>query len=450
MSLNLLDLLKGQVTNQLSGQASKFLGEDEGMIGKALGGIFPSLLGSVIQKGSDKSGAESLMNLLSDQDDGILDNISGLFAGGGSSVNSLMGGGSNLLSGLLGDKVGGIVDLISSFSGLKKGSSSSLLKMAAPFLMSFLGKQVKSQGIGTKGLMKLLKGQKENVASALPAGAGSLLGLSGFNLGGMAKNAFGDVSDGVGNLTEKTVGIGSDALDTGKKVGGSLLKWLIPLILLLVVLGWFGIKTCTPIDNATEMTKDAATGAIETINDAAGEVANVAGDATNAVVDAAEGAIAASSEFINSTIQNVNEAGLSALGKVKFMAGSAGEKMKNYIDGGANGTNEFNFGQLSFESGSAKITASTANEIDNIAAILKAYPGLNIAIEGHTDSTGTDETNKKISNARAEAVKNRLIIGGIDGNRISTFGHGSSKPIADNSTEEGKNQNRRIVVRIVK
>jgi outer membrane protein OmpA-like peptidoglycan-associated protein len=69
---------------------------------------------------------------------------------------------------------------------------------------------------------------------------------------------------------------------------------------------------------------------------------------------------------------------------------------------------------------------------------------LTIEISGHTDNTGTDEINNKLSQARADAVKNYLLVAGINSSRIQAKGYGSFKPKATNETEEGRQANRRV------
>ena len=84
-------------------------------------------------------------------------------------------------------------------------------------------------------------------------------------------------------------------------------------------------------------------------------------------------------------------------------------------------------------------------DIDNLAGVMKQYPDLNVVIEGHTDSVGTAEYNKKLSQERADAVKKYMVEkGGIDANRIKAIGFGEEKPIASNDTDEGRQQNRRV------
>ena len=71
-------------------------------------------------------------------------------------------------------------------------------------------------------------------------------------------------------------------------------------------------------------------------------------------------------------------------------------------------------------------------------------------LEGHTDNTGDTEENKKLSLARAEAVKDALLRGGIDASRMTTEGYGQEKPVASNDTDAGKAKNRRLELVVVK
>jgi outer membrane protein OmpA-like peptidoglycan-associated protein len=77
------------------------------------------------------------------------------------------------------------------------------------------------------------------------------------------------------------------------------------------------------------------------------------------------------------------------------------------------------------------------------------YPKAKFHIEGHTDSTGSEATNSKLSEGRAAAVKNYLIANGIDGNRLTSKGYGESVPIASNKTRSGRRQNRRVEIKVV-
>ena len=81
---------------------------------------------------------------------------------------------------------------------------------------------------------------------------------------------------------------------------------------------------------------------------------------------------------------------------------------------------------------------------------MKAYPGINVLISGYTDNTGDANKNVQLSQARANSVAARLIANGIAAERIEKKGFGSANPIASNDTPEGRSENRRIEVTIVK
>ena len=89
-------------------------------------------------------------------------------------------------------------------------------------------------------------------------------------------------------------------------------------------------------------------------------------------------------------------------------------------------------------------------ELDKVTAWLIDNPELNIAVEGHTDSIGNENYNQRLSESRAKAVMEYLIAHGVNADRLSYVGYGESSPIADNSTEEGRRQNRRVELKIVK
>ena len=82
--------------------------------------------------------------------------------------------------------------------------------------------------------------------------------------------------------------------------------------------------------------------------------------------------------------------------------------------------------------------------INNIYELMLKQPELNFSIEGHTDSDGTDDTNMSLSKERAKTVMEQLITMGISSDRLKFTGFGESKPIDNNSTPEGKANNRRV------
>ena len=100
---------------------------------------------------------------------------------------------------------------------------------------------------------------------------------------------------------------------------------------------------------------------------------------------------------------------------------------------------------VEFDFDKSTIKKGYYQDIDNLAQVMKDYPDLNVVIEGHTDSVGSNAYNKKLSQRRAESVKKYMVEkGGIDANRLKAQGFGEEKPIASNKTKEGRQQNRRV------
>lgn len=469
--MNLVELLKDQVTGAIAGQAAEYLGAPEKSITGALDGIFPALLSKTIGMAEEsEEGLNTIFDLAKNADTGILDNIGGLF-GDASDVTDLMSGGSNILSTLLGNNLGSIIEMISKSSGLKSGVSSSLIKMAAPFLMSMVGKYIKDKALDAVGLGKFLGSQKKSAFSMLPSGFGDLLGLGsmlsavvggGKDLvegaadmaGDAAKGAAnfaGDAAKGAANLAGGAVDVAGDVAEGAVKTGGSMLKWLVPLFLLLLLASYFGFRTgCNSIDNTVDATKDGVGVVADGAADAAGAVADGAAGAAGAVADGAIDAAGAVVEGIGDIFGRINEAGKAALDQITFTTGSIGDQMTKYIDGGFKGTPNFRFNNVTFETGSATITKESTQEIDNLAAIMKAYPALNVSVSGYTDNTGDATKNVQLSQARANSVAARLIGMGIAAQRITKKGFGAANPVASNDTPEGREQNRRIELSIIK
>jgi outer membrane protein OmpA-like peptidoglycan-associated protein len=104
---------------------------------------------------------------------------------------------------------------------------------------------------------------------------------------------------------------------------------------------------------------------------------------------------------------------------------------------------------LFFDLGKATLKPESEPELKRILQVMMDNKSLVIEISGHTDNTGSDEINNKLSLERANAVKDNLLKGGIDTARIRTKGYGKSKPKADNATEEGRQINRRVEIEIL-
>jgi OmpA-OmpF porin, OOP family len=110
----------------------------------------------------------------------------------------------------------------------------------------------------------------------------------------------------------------------------------------------------------------------------------------------------------------------------------------------------FVFDHLNFDTGSATITAESAQTVTDLTSILSACSTAQVRLEGYTDNTGDATANKTLSQQRADAVKAMLVKNGIDAARIEAVGYGSSKPLGSNDTDEGRAKNRRTELTVVK
>ncbi|MEZ5356881.1 MAG: OmpA family protein [Bryobacteraceae bacterium] len=113
-------------------------------------------------------------------------------------------------------------------------------------------------------------------------------------------------------------------------------------------------------------------------------------------------------------------------------------------------TTWFDFDRLLFDTGKATLQPASQEQLKNVSEILKAFPNVNIKIGGYTDNTGNAAANMALSGARAKAVVAELTALGIDAGRLESEGYGDQHPVASNDTEEGRQQNRRVSMRVTK
>lgn len=111
---------------------------------------------------------------------------------------------------------------------------------------------------------------------------------------------------------------------------------------------------------------------------------------------------------------------------------------------------EFTLENVLFETGKSSIKSSSFKQLDNLYEVLKAKNTMVVEIQGHTDNVGKPEDNLKLSQERAQSVCDYLIKKGIDTKRLVAKGYGDTRPVADNSTEQGRAKNRRTFLKVLK
>jgi outer membrane protein OmpA-like peptidoglycan-associated protein len=105
-----------------------------------------------------------------------------------------------------------------------------------------------------------------------------------------------------------------------------------------------------------------------------------------------------------------------------------------------------NMGDVLFDTGKAELRSEAREALAKLSGIVLNYPSLRLAIGGYTDSTGTAEFNQTLSEKRAAAVSDYLVSQGLDGGTLSAQGFGMNDPVADNSTAQGRQKNRRVEI----
>lgn len=443
---NLLNSIKDLATNELVSKVASSLGESEGNVSKGLTSIIPAVLSGMMNTSSTNH--SMIGDLLSNagKDNNLLGSVVNGLASGS---NENAGLGRSLINMLFGNKTSAISNIISSVAGIKSGSSNSLLGIGASLVASFLGKKMIGEGLNFGSLMNWLGGHKTEITSALPSGFASLMGGDMPNLSSTASKATSTATKMATEIVQEN--------------GGGM-KWLVPALLLGALAAglFFWLKGCnktgeTAVDTTTAILDSAG----NSINNAAESAANAAGQ----MVDSAGAAVAGAA---NALAGKLDEAGnwIAAKGepiKIKLndgveldaTKGSLEDKLYSFINDPASVAGKdvwFNFDDLLFETGKSTLKASSAKQLDNAVAILKAYPNVKVKLGGYTDNTGDSLANVKLSDARAKTVYTQMMNKGVAKTSFideKPFeGYGPQHPVGDNNTPEGRAQNRRISISV--
>jgi len=167
--MNLVDLVKDQLTSQVLGNLGSLIGADESQTRTATSAAVPALLGGLAKLASSQGGASQIASALGGLDLGALGNLAGLL--GGSNASRVADQGGSLLSSLFGTSATGkMVETLAGFLGMKPGIARSLLAYLAPVVLGMVAKQFTGGRADAAGLQRLFADQGSNIRSALPAG----------------------------------------------------------------------------------------------------------------------------------------------------------------------------------------------------------------------------------------------------------------------------------------
>ncbi len=427
MSLNIIELIKGQLGPALISQAASEFGESESGVSKAISGLLPAVIGGLANN-ADKPG--------------ILDAITGAASSG--LLGNLLGGPTNnsvvstVLSLIFGDKAGSLANAVSGFSGVSNATSNSLLNMVTGAALGSIGKYSADNNLDASGITKLLGEQKGIVSSLLPAGL-SLASLGFGNWFGGEKTVESEKVK-VTSFDEPKIDVtrgGNTNVNVEKNDDGSIWKWLLPL-LLLALAAWFLWKQCDKNNAATVNNTD-----------------SVSVTTNSANIDAVD-----SSATIVSIEKTDSEIDLNGI-KLKGYIGGMEDKMISFLKAGSykNAADDaslkdtwYDFDKVNFKMGSStELEDGSQEQLNNLVAILKAFPDAKIKIGGYTDKTGSEDVNLKISKARAEFIKKWLSDKGVGTQVLAADGYGSEFATVDASaSDEERAADRKMSIRFAK
>lgn len=464
MALNILDLAKPYFTDNIVEKMALANDEPTAATRTALSGILPALLGGVLSKINTNGNADWLITLLQTGNFGssMLSNLGTMFTGS-AATDRTEATGETLTRLLFGDQTDDVARGIASHAGVRKDAASGLLEMAAPVLMSVIGKQVNQENLDAAGLMSLITGQADAIRTALPAGLAALGGL--FGVGAvMGRGAVTPtipatpvMPAAMSGQTAYTAPANSD------RPAGGLPGWLLPLLGIVAVLAllWFLLRGCDTKPATTAGTMADSTAAnVEAGADTAMTTVDAAGDSLAAGVSATGNSLGAAAGDAADAIANA-AANLGAFGKrslpdgveLNIPANGIENKLIAFIEDKSkvvDKTTWFSFDRLEFATGKSTLLPKSEEQLANIAAILKAYPTVDLKLGGYTDNTGSAQVNMKLSDDRAKSTMAGLVKMGVGASRLSAEGYGPEYPIATNETAEGRQRNRRIDVRVTK
>lgn len=419
---NLIQTVTNAFTPDVTTKLAGAMGESPSAVTSGVGAAAPALLAGALQRSATPAGSRSLLDLVNQSQTGgqPLDRL-GSIASDDSARASFLSHGQGLASGLLGGSTSNVASAISSHSGLGMDGATKLLALVAPVVLGVLGRAAGPSPTAS-GLQSLLNNERASILGALPPGLGSLFGL-----GAAGRTA----SRGAASAEA----YGAHATSTGATAPpprpSGLMRYLPWIVGALVLLGLiFAMRNCAA--QRTEAPPPAQPAAPTVTTPQA-----TAPQATAPTPPAAPTTPTVALQLPGGQSVNVPEGSI-GFGVVKFLQSNE-PAPKTFI-----------FDNLNYDTASRSLTPESRPTVSSLATILSAYPNTTVRVVGFTDNQGDPAANRTLSEQRAMTVKSELTRLGIPADRIESAGMGEANPVADNSTDAGRAQNRRTELVILK
>ena len=433
MSTSVIEILKGFITPNLLNGVGSAIGIPGDVAGRGLTDLVGQYLGALVQQSGDRDAmahVAELANSVSRDTSGIND-IKGLLAGGIPSTMAVLAG-NRLMGSLFGVWQASTVHKTAGALGIGPVASSSLFNLAAPLVLSAISKRLGGGALTGAALTALIGQEKGAMMSGLSSLAANIVSpvkaAAPAAVAPAAVAAAAPVAAAAVKAATRTAAPAAAAAPAYAGRDNGLFTSFLWLLLPLAFIGWL---------------------AWQKLNEPPAEPPAPAAAAEPAAAPAAAPAPAAAAR--SEPAAGFTRIGLAGGTDIDAATDGVESKIIAFInDPGAviDKTVWFNFDRLTFETGSTSLTSESKAQIDNIVAILNAYPAVKIKIGGYTDNVGDPQANLDLSGNRATKVMQAIVAGGIAADRVEAEGYGDQFPVADNATEEGRAQNRRTSVSI--
>ena len=414
MASSMMDSILAMVTPEMKQALAGRLGESPQAVQSGLGAATAATLDGLASKSGDSGFLSQVVGLLGGgTGQSLLSSLASIASGGPTGATADLV--NRFLPMVFGSQQSQVANALSQQYGLSASSGTGLLKMAVPLVLAFFAKMQNSGTLSVSSLGELLRTEAPNLRSYLPSG---LLGSAAGVASGAANRA-------------------TAAVTTGARAASAPPRWLVPVAIAgALLLAWLVIRSMSTPREAVQTATNATS---EAVNSAASAASNAAGAAGNA----ATAAWAALGDMMKVKLPDGSELNVPSQGVEARLV-----KYLNDSSAPVSDATWFDFDRLLFDTGAATLQPASEEQLTNIAAILKAYPQVKIRIGGYTDNTGDPAANLRLSEDRADNVMAELVRLGIEPARMSAKGYGAEDPIADNSTSEGRQKNRRISLRV--
>jgi len=413
MASSIMDSILGMVTPEMKQTLAARFGESSQGVQSGLGAATAATLDGLASKSSDSGFLNQVLGMLGGgMGQNLLSSLSSIASGGPTGATADLV--NRFLPMVFGSQQGQVANAISQQFGLSASSGTGLLKMAAPLVLAYFGKLQSAGTLNASALGDMLHAEAPNLRSYLPTG---LLGSAA-------------------GVASATVSRAATAVTSARTAASAPPRWLVPAAIAgALILAWLVIRSMSPprpVQAAASVTSEA----VNSATSAASSAANAAGDA-------ATKAWAALGDMMKVRLPDGSEINVPSRGVEARLVSYLNDSSAAVSD-----NTSFDFDRLLFDTGKATLQPASEEQLTNIADILKAYPQVKIRIGGYTDNTGDPAANLQLSEQRADNVMAELVNQGIDPARMTAKGYGAEDPIADNSTEEGRQKNRRISLRV--